>query len=430
MSSSPACCRIRRSGWRWRLPSAGGLASFEADLAQNIAELWQLPFRRRAAEHAVDRAILDVAQLAAETAARAKAAYYAALGADHRLTIAHENQEVARTILELTEFRRTAGAGNELDVNLARGIVLESDLAAQRARLASGNARRSLAEVLGVSMDADELVLLDATPVAPAYEPDTDRLLEIALRERLDLRATRHATLMAEQRLELEYRRVFPTLELGVALERGERGRAEDRDLLADTARASIASGRLTAPGIEPRSARRVNTDFVIGPSLSLELPIFDQNQAQIARARLEYEQAQRLLAGLERSIRQEVRGAADQALTAWRIARFYRDEVVPQAQQSLEMSRESYHAGKASILSVLDAERTYLAARDSHAKALQAAATVLPELERAVGLPLGELYRDSKPADARPARQPAGPTRGPANAGTECIQPRDGVKP
>ena len=417
-------------GMALRLPAAGGLANFEADLAQNIAEFWQLPVRQQAAEHALDRAILDVAQLAAEIAASAKSAHHAALGADRRLTIARENQEVARTILELTEFRRTAGVGSELDTNLARGVVLESDLVVQQARLASGSARRSLAKTLGLVTDADEFVLVDVPADAPLHKLDTDRLLEIALRERLDLRATLHATLSAERRLKLEYRRVFPTLELGVALERGERGRAEGRDLLADTARASLASGRLTAPEIEPRSARREHTDFIIGPSLSLELPIFDQNQAQIARARFEYEQAQRLLAGLEHSITQEVRGAADQAQTAWRIAHFYRDEVVPQAQRSLEMSRESYHAGKTSILSVLDAERTYLTARDSHAEALQAAASALPELERAAGLPWEEILRDSERTAQPAAQQLHGLTNGPGDDDTDFLNPKDGVQP
>lgn len=37
-----------------RLPSGGGLANVEAGLAQNIADLWQIPARKRAAGHALD----------------------------------------------------------------------------------------------------------------------------------------------------------------------------------------------------------------------------------------------------------------------------------------------------------------------------------------------------------------------------------------
>jgi cobalt-zinc-cadmium efflux system outer membrane protein len=395
-------------GMALRLPSGGGLANFEADLAQNVADLWQIPIRKRAAQRALDRTILDVARLASETAAAGKAAYYAAVGAESRVGIARENLEVACTVLELTEFRRTAGAGSELDVNLASGVVLETELAVQEARLAAADARRTLASLLGLATNADELALVGPLPDAMTHELNAEQLLSTALRQRLDLRAVLEATHSAAQRLKLEYRRVFPSLEIGLALERGERGRSKDRDLFADTARASVASGRLTAPEIEPRSAREKHTDLIIGPSLALDLPIFDQNQAQIARARFELQQALRLLDGLERSISQEVRGAADQAQTAWRIARFYRDEVVPQARKSLEMSRESYHAGKSSILSVLDAERTYLSAREGYAAALEESASALPRLERVVGVPVHQIIRagagDGGPTTTQPA--------------------------
>jgi len=379
-------------GVAWRLPSGGGLANFEADLAQNIVGLWQIPIRKRVAQQSLDRTILEVAAQAAKLAAGAKVAYHVAVGADRHLEIARENLELTRKVLEFAVLRRDVGAHSELDVNLARGVVLEAELAVREARLAAATARRSLVTMLGLTIQADQLVLAEAAAAPPAHELAVDALVETALAGRLDLRATRAAVTAAYDRLVLEYRRVFPSLEIGLALERGERGRSRGRDLLADTARSSISAGRLTAPEIEPRSARRKNTAFIIGPSLSLELPIFDQNQAQIARARYELEQSTRFLEGLERTVRQEVRGAVDQAQTAWRVARFYQDQVVPQAQKSLDLSRDSYQAGKASILSVLEAERMYLSARDRYAEALQTAAATIPHLERTVGRPFEEL--------------------------------------
>ncbi|MFQ5489906.1 MAG: TolC family protein, partial [Phycisphaerae bacterium] len=361
-------------------------------LAQNLVDLWQIPIRKRAAQRGLDRTILEVGALAARVAAEAKAAYHAAIGADRRLDIARENLELTGKVLELTELRRDAGAGSALDVNLARGVVLETELAVQQLRLEASTARRRLAGTLGLTVDADTLTLTESLPDPPAHELLTESLVQTALELRLDVRAVRTAVLAAEDRLVLEYRRVFPSVSIGLALERAERGRSSSRDVLADTARSSIAGGRLTAPEIQPRSARRKNTDLIIGPSLSLALPIFDQNQAQIARARFELQQGRRVLQGLERAIRQDVRGAVDRARTAWQIARFYRNQVVPQAQKSLDMSRQSYHAGRASILSVLDAERSFLSARDRYAQALQVAAASVPALERAIGLPMERL--------------------------------------
>lgn len=190
---------------------------------------------------------------------------------------------------------------------------------------------------------------------------------------------------------------IFPTVELGVSLERGERKSQGGRDVLADTARASIAGGGLTAPGIQPRSARRKHTDLIVGPSISLELPIFDQNQAQIAKAEMAYRQSAKLLGALELAASQEVRNAADRAMTAWDIARFYRDDFLPLAEKNLELSRESYRAGRASFLAVLEAQRFFLDTRSRYVGALGDAAIALPDLERVVGLPLTQLMSEMR---------------------------------
>ena len=58
-----------------RFPSGGGLANLEAGLAQNIAELWQIPSRQRAASKTLERTILELARRATVLAAETKKAY-------------------------------------------------------------------------------------------------------------------------------------------------------------------------------------------------------------------------------------------------------------------------------------------------------------------------------------------------------------------
>jgi cobalt-zinc-cadmium efflux system outer membrane protein len=376
-----------------QFPSGGGLANLESGLAQNIADLWQIPIRKRAAERSLDQAILAVARQAADLAADTKVAYYEAVGADERLRISRENLVVASNLLELALTRQQAGAANELDVNLSRGLALDAELEVEAARLAAAEGRRNLATLLGVTTDAGELALLDPLPEIPPAAPAAHRLLEVARAQRLDIRSARQAVYAAEARLREEYRSVFPTIELGVALERGERRRSDGgRDLFADTARASIANGRLTAPAIEPRSQRRKHTDFIIGPSLDVELPIFDQNQAQIAKAQYAYEQASRMLEALDRAVAQEVRSAIDRTVTASKLVRMVRNRSIPLAQSNLDLSREAYRAGRASFLSVLEAQRFFLETRSKYVGAAQTAATAIPELERTIGLPFPKL--------------------------------------
>lgn len=395
-----------------RFPSGGGLANLEAGLAQNITGLWQIRARKLAAGRSLDATILEVARRAAGFAADAKIAYYKAVGADEQLGIARENVTVVQNLLELALARQEAGAANELEVNLSRSLALDADLDVETARLTAAEARRSLATLLGVTTDADGLVLVDALPETPAKTPDAQRLHDIAKVWRLDMRAAREVVGAAEARLREECRRVFPTVELGIAMERGERARSDGgRDILADTARASISNGALTAPNIEARSKGDRDTDFVIGPSLDLELPVFDQNQAQIAKAQFAYQQARKMLEALDRAAAQEIRSAIGRTATAWRLVRICRDRSLPLAQSNLDLSREAYRAGRASFLSVLEAQRFFLKARSSYVSAARTAATTIPELERTIGLPYYELVAkvEDEPIPEAEARKEVG---------------------
>ena len=387
-----------------RFPDGGGLANIEAGVAQNIAELWQIPVRKLAADRSLDAAILDLARTAASLAAEAKDGYYAAVGADERFRIAQENLDIAGNLLELAIARQKAGAANELDVNLSRSIALDAQIEVERARLAAAEARRELATLLGLNTDANLLALTDPLPNEFPETPDANSLVEVAKVWRLDLRTADRAVSAAQARLEQQYRSVFPVIELGLGMERSERRRSGGRDVLADTVRSSIAGGGLTAPEIQPRSERQSEKgqDVIIGPSVGIELPIFDQNQAQIAKAQYALQQARKTLDALDRAVTQQVRGAVDRALTAWRLRRMYRDQSIPLAQSNLDLSREAYRAGRASFLSVLEAQRFFLETRRGYVEASQSAATMIPELERTIGLPfdrfLAEVKNPTKP--------------------------------
>ncbi len=397
-----------------RFPEGGGLADLETGLAQNIADLWMIPARTRAAERDLDRTILETAREAATIANDTKVAYYNAVATHRALEISRENLGLVEQLLKITEARLEAGAVGSLDVNLVRGLVLRAGVDERNARLAAATSKRTLATLLGLESPADELMLTDPLPAPAQAAIDAEHLVEIARGARLDLRAARDAVSAAEARVEFEYARVFQSVEVGFALERNARRALPGRDLLADTARASIANGGLTAPEIESRGQRRLarsqEIEAILGPTLSITLPIFDQNQAQIAKAKLAMQEADALLASLERTVAQETREAVDRATTAWGIARTYEQEVLPQAQTTLELSQSAYQAGQTAILNVIDAQRSLLETRQAYVAALQSAATALVDLERATARPVPLLLQSgaaTRPASTQPTAAP-----------------------
>lgn len=390
-----------------QMPDGGGLTNIEMSVAQNIADLWLLPVRKRRLEGELQRETLKVARTVGIAVLDTREAYFGALAADRELELAGQDRDLAQQLVDMAVASQHAGIGGEIDVNLARAELMETEISQRRAELTAFEARRRLAMLIGLATPPESLRLVDALPEAPAWSPTADQLLSVAETSRLDLVAARFVVAAAAARLEEEQLSVFGEVELGVSFERSERGRRGDRPWLADTLWASAEAGQLSAPSLRPRE--KLPTDTIIGPVLAVELPLFDQNQAQIARAEYLHEAALASQAALLLEVLQETRSALHRAQTAWDIARYYRDSFLPLVQTNLELSREAYGTGKLSVLAVLEAQKSLLAARRRYVEALRDGAVALTELEKAVGLPLERLVE----LPVSPTTQPARPGDG-----------------
>lgn len=381
-----------------RLPDGGGLANLEVALTQNIAELWLIPARVRAAQRDLDRTVLEAAQTAARTVLDVRRAYVRAARAASAVDIARETSSLTRRLGELAELRREAGSGSEIDVTLARAQMLESQAALRIASLTATEARSDLARLLGLGDAPDSLTLTDA--ISEPWDPLTsaEQLQALARRCRLDLRIADKAVAGAESRVQQERQRFLRSVEIGVALERGERGRRGDRDWAAESFYDSLQSGALTPPNPAPRPPEE--TDVLVGPTLSVELPLWDQNQARIAKAERTLQQSVQLRDALLVDLAQDIHSRLARAAVSAEIARFYREEQLPNAQRSADLARDAYRAGRTPLFSVLEADRALLAARNAWLSALEAAALAAIDLERVTGRPV-DVLRSLPPAAA-----------------------------
>ncbi len=383
-------------------PEGGGLSNLQLSVAQNIVDLWQLPVKRRIAERELERTILEVARQAGELANDTKRAYYHAVAQDQLARLATENVTVLSKSYEAIRAQREAGAASALDENLARGEMLQAQLAQRDARLRATNTRRELSKLLSIETDLRDVKMLDPLPAPTMSALDADELIDLAEEKRLDLRAVRQSVEASDQRIRLEYLKIFPDITIGPYLERMERRAQGGRKLLGDFARASIAAGAPTVPDIQSRAERRAAErqviDTVLGPTLSMTLPIFDQNQAQAARARLTHVQAVKSYEELQINIAQDIRTAVDRATVSWTQVGFYQDELIPQATRNVEFAEISYQAGNADIVTLLQAQRTAILVKQAHFVTWAEAATAWADLELAVGVPLGSRREDAMP--------------------------------
>lgn len=398
-----------------QFPEAGGLASLTFGLAQDLAAIWLIPSRTKAARDMLQQRILSVADTALELATDIRTNYstlqYQALA----IALQEQNLEILREAMEIAQSRLRAGSATQLDVNLIQARYIEADLELIRFRSELAVTQRTLLRLLGFARASDQWhtteLSIDAPP--PVLSLNEDQLVEVALLQRLDLQAADFERDAALADFEQQRLRVIQSLGIGVMGERFERRALPGRNLLADTARASIAAGQLTAPEIESAGQRRIErsqeVEMILGPSLSVSLPIFDQNQAQIAKAQFRARELHERYREVEQRIVESVRTALTQRRLAEDRVRIFRDSLLPLQESNLELAETTYRSGRESILTVLLAQESLIRTRLAHAAALRDLDISNANLERQLA---GRLTQLSPPSPTtQPASQPSGPS-------------------
>ncbi|HEV2323918.1 MAG TPA: TolC family protein [Terracidiphilus sp.] len=117
-----------------------------------------------------------------------------------------------------------------------------------------------------------------------------------------------------------------------------------------------------------------------------IQMPIFDRNQGEIARAGFGITQAQQQEMYASGQVMTDVRDAYENLRANDKIVSLYRAGYLDEAQQSLQISEYAYRRGAASLLDFLDAERSYRATQLGYRQALASYLLALEQLREAVG--------------------------------------------
>ncbi len=337
---------------------------FEVGLVQEFIELLMLPMRQKMAADQFQADVLRVSHEALSAAAEAKK-QLAAVQAEEQLL------EARRTAIQAAEAaadlaRRQHRAGGITDLELAeRSVAYEqAKVEVAQAELSLAATRERLARLLGLWGPRTQWKVKDALPGLPAEEVPLDRLESLAIRQRLDIEAARQEAALLAKAAELARTwRYFGRVEVG-----------------ADT--------HQDADG--PR---------LLGPKLMLELPLFDQRQAAIARLEAQQRRAERRLAALSVDTRSEVREARARLLAARQLALHLEGNVLPLRRRVVEQSLLQYDGMQLGLYQLLEAKREELESQRERVEALREYWSWKFELERLVG---GRIA----PAQAKEARR------------------------
>ena len=122
------------------------------------------------------------------------------------------------------------------------------------------------------------------------------------------------------------------------------------------------------------------------GYEISVEIPLFDWGGARVAKAQAIYMQAVNRVAETAVNARSEVRESYAGYLTAYELARHYRDEIVPLRKTISDENQLRYNGMLISVFELLADAREQVASVNAYIEALKGFWLAETDLQKAVG--------------------------------------------
>ena len=347
--------------------------NLELGLAWDFLDLLMLPAKTKIATTQREATKLRVADVVLDVVAEVKRAYFALVAAQQVAAMRRVVADAAEASADLAGEQSAAGNINDLSLANEQSSYEQVALDLARADAEVVDARERLARLLGVWGKRALFRVAERLPDMPLADIAIDHLEGTAVAQRLDLQAMR-----------------------------------KEREALGRTL--SLVKASRFTPGLEigVNGARLNDGNIVLAPNASLELPIFDQKHAVIARLDAMFRAADDRLRARAVDVRSEVRAARQRMDFARATVGRYRTKVIPLRERLVALSQQQYDAMLLGVYQLLAAKQSEVNAYRESIEAARDYWLSRVDLERAVAvrLPAPTLAPAAPPASL-PAAQP-----------------------
>lgn len=327
------------------------MTNLEFEVTQNFLNILMLPARKKLAAMQFEEVKLRVADEVLKLAAEVRAAYYRAIGASQIEQMRQHIAEAGEASYEMA--RRMHTAGNTSDLNLAgeQGHYEQARMDYAQSTTLVVEFREQLIRLMGLWGAQAELKLAHQLPDVPTREITMDHLESLAIKNRLDLASARQEVEVLAQALgiTLDWRWIGKA-DVGVSTERDPDGQ------------------------------------WVTGPSLTLELPIFNQRQADIARLEAQLRQGQKRLAAQAVNIRSEVRALRSRLMMQRHLAEHYKKVIIPLQERIVHLTLQEYNYMLAGVFDLLIARQNELDTYQKYIETVRDYWITRAQIQRVVG--------------------------------------------
>lgn len=300
-----------------------GTDQHTAFISQTIVTADKLELNRRVLNEALRAQLLQLEAQKYRVATDVRIKFYDALAAQERIKLIREFQSVSNKGVELAEQRKKALEGSQLDLLQAKVQQNEIDLALQQAEISYNAAWRELAAIAG-SPQMPPATLQGELPSSESTL-DWSTLAATMVASSPEYQAAQTRVTQASANIERQNVQAVPNLDL------------------------MLASGYDNA-----------TNSGMINVQVGAPIPVFNQNQGNIAAARAEQMRACREVERIENAIKARLAAVSRDFDSALAAVTKYSNEILPNAQEGLELAESAYRAGETDFLQVLIARRMY----------------------------------------------------------------------
>ena len=310
----------------------------------------------------------EVADRERRLAAEVRSVYVEALAALRELDITENLNNLDLQTTRFIQARVNEGETAPIELNLVRAEV---DRLRSRRALVEGRLKASLLRLknlAGISA-AEPLRLREdlSKPVLPAPPASLAAAIDIALRNRPDLKLARLNEEVAQAGLSLTRANSTPDV---TAFSRYTLNRSSYED---------------TPVGV------RSDRDKLLTFGVSIGIPVFNRNQGTKAEFAVAISQAERRREFLETVVRSEVESAYARYQAAQVAVTTYEQGVIARSTDNIRVVRAAYELGQFSITDLLNEQRRLVDSQRDFTETLSEQYRALADLQAALGTPINQ---------------------------------------
>ena len=339
----------------------------ESEFSVGVSQTFELGGKRQkrvaVADLELQQTRAEIAALERSAAIEIRQAYARAISAGRQLDVLERLLAADADLVRATEARLKEGDVAPLDLNLVR---VEND----RLRVQAIERRSELETALldiktlaGFVVD-QPLTIVPQSDRPPRLDLSLAELTELALNSRADLQAARIGEQLGTARIDLARSQAVPNVAASV--------RYSNQKQIIDF---PAAIGGNT-----------VNRDNSLAFGVSVEIPVFNRNQGEIASVVGERTQATRIREFLENTVKRDVAVSYRKYRAAAEKLVLYSTQILPRSEENVRSVRAAYNFGEFSVFEVVNEQRRLTENVTGYNDALRDYYQSLSELENALG--------------------------------------------